>query len=95
MEHRCFSAAITTFPESEDKMKKRIDWSDVYMATGTAMIPIALILYEFGLMWLPSAMLFSSSIAFVLGIMSWEREEKEKQRRRDMERKHREYREIV
>ena len=57
------------------------------------MIPIALILYEFGLMWLPSAMLLSSSIAFALGIMSWEREEKEKQRRRDRAR--RKYEEIV
>lgn len=57
------------------------------------MIPIALILYEFGLMWLPSAMLLSSSIAFVLGIMSWEREEKEKQKRRDRAR--RKYEEIV
>lgn len=93
MGHRCFNAAITTFPESEDEMKKRIDWSDVYMATGAALIPIALILYEFGLMWLPSAMLLSSSIAFVLGIMSWEREEKEKQRRRDRAR--RKYEEIV
>ena len=93
MGHRCFSAAITAFPESEDKMKKRIDWSDVYMATGAALIPIALILYELGLMWLPSAMLLSSSIAFVLGIMSWEREEKEKQRRRDRAR--RKYEEIV
>lgn len=46
------------------------------------MIPIALILYEFGLMWLPSAMLFGSSIAFVLGIMSWEREEKLRSRKR-------------
>lgn len=95
MVRRCFGAAIIIFPESEDKMKKRIDWSDVYMSTGAALIPIAIILYEFGLMWLPSAMLFGSSIAFVLGIMSWEREEKEKQRRRDRARARREYRETA
>lgn len=70
-----------------------MEWSDFYLALGGTLMMIAVVLYEVGMMYFPTALVVGAAIVWLLACREMAKEEQRRERRelRELRRRRREW----